>query len=89
MRTYVRPDIVLDQSFPIPPGAQGVVNDDQIVEYVPQSEEQPDDLAIPQNAEVVGYVRRFAPDGSLLIDVILEVDDNDHIVKYEVRKSKL
>lgn len=42
----------------------------------------------PQNFSVVQQDMHYATDGSLVVDIILEVDDMPNVTDYEIRVSK-
>lgn len=47
-----------------------------------------DELAVPGTFEIISQTVRTAPDGSQVIDVVIEVEEVDGAVKYEVRITK-
>jgi hypothetical protein len=58
---------------------------DDFVETLDEPDDAPD---VPESFTVVDQIVRFAPDGSQVVDVIIEVEDVEGITKYDVRKTK-
>lgn len=47
-----------------------------------------DQIFPPQTFTIVSQEMRYADDGTLVVDIIAEVEDIDGIVKYDVRIAK-
>lgn len=52
-----------------------------------ESDEVDDGVGVPQNMTIVSQTFRTAPDGRQVVDVVIEVDNIDDAVRYEVRTS--
>lgn len=51
-------------------------------------EEVGDELGVPGTFEVISQTLRTAPDGTQVVDVVVDVEDIEGAVKYEVRITK-
>ena len=89
MSRYVRPTITLDPRFPVPLGAIDVENSPLVVEESDAFDEIEGGLPVPQAVVVVSQSQRYAADGSLVVDLVLDIDDIEGIVKYDIRESKV
>ena len=61
------------------------VNDD---ESQLDEDDNDEELQVPGTFEIVSQTVRTSPDGSQVIDVVIDVEDVDGAVKYEVRITK-
>lgn len=51
-------------------------------------EEVGDELAVPGTFEIISQTVRTAPDGSQVVDIVIDVEEVEGAVKYEVRITK-
>lgn len=51
-------------------------------------EEMPDGVAAPDYIEIISQTVRTAPDGRQVVDVVIDVEEVDGAIKYDVRITK-
>lgn len=103
-RIVKKPAITIDPNFLLPPGLIDVTQRDvetEELEYdgeeVTESNEEvvdagyvdPDHLETTQTFLVVNETVRVLPDGSSVVDLIVELDDIPGITNYEARVTKV
>lgn len=55
---------------------------------VPAENGESDALPVPQSINIVSQTIRIAPDGSSLVDVVIEIDDIPGVTNFDVRVTK-
>jgi hypothetical protein len=86
----------LNPNFPIPPGAEEVFVYDEDFELSEgdtedsiasdddsDSDEDIEELSTPEEFTVIGQNARMGQDGSVVIDLIIDVEDIDGVVQYD------
>lgn len=59
--------------------------EDDAIEEDDVSEDEPE---VPQDIQIISQTVRTGPDGSQVVDVVIEVDDVPDAVQYDVRVTK-
>lgn len=65
------------------------LEDEDEFEFIDTLDEPDDAPGVPEQFTVISQTARFAPDGSRVVDIIVEVEDIIGITKYDVRKTKV
>jgi len=86
--------------FEVPPNVLDLVPDEELV--IDNDEEDNDDTdplddsleseelpAVPTNFTIVSATSRFGPDGSQIVDLIIEVEDVEDVIQYDVHVTKV
>lgn len=69
-------------------GDGGVVYDPPTNADIPVESGESDKLPTPQTMTIISQTIRIAPDGSSLVDVVIEVEDIPGVPNYDVRITK-
>lgn len=69
-------------------GDGGVVYDPPTGVDIPVESGESDKLPTPQTVTIISQTIRIAPDGSSLVDVVIEVEDIPGVTNYDVRITK-
>lgn len=87
VRVSIRPDVVNDAPVP---DADIDVQEDTLEDDESQldDDETDDDLGVPGSYAIVSQTVRTAPDGSQVVDVVIDVEDIEGASKYDVRITK-
>lgn len=91
--------IELDRRFVVPPGVVDVrqeYSEDSSYDYDDNTlatelvlSEPDSTLPVPASFNIVGQVVRIAPDGTSVVDVTIEFQDNDSIADIEMQVTKV
>lgn len=88
---------IMNPNYSVPAGLDIPYDDDYVLNYSDQDESGDgdhdggaggDNLFPPTEINIISQDMHYADDGTLVVDLIGEVPDQDGVVKYDVRISK-
>lgn len=89
----------VDEMFDVPEDVIGLTHGEYVeteewaeendeFDVIDDTMEATDAPEVPTGFTVVQQIVRFGPDGSQVVDLVLDVEDIEEIVKYDVRVTK-